>query len=42
MPDTLFHIAKARASKIRRLAVLRKDELIMKHALFHRQGSSIS
>ena len=36
MIDILFHIAKIRASKIRRLAILRKDELIIIHALFHR------
>ena len=38
MIDTLFHIVKIRASKIRRLAILHKDELIMIHALFHRYG----
>ena len=38
MIDILFHIAKARASKIRRLDILYKDEMIMIHALFHRHG----
>ena len=41
MTDTLFHIAKARASKIRRLAILRKDELIIIYALFHIWASKI-
>ena len=41
MIDILFHIAKARASKIRRLVILHKDELIMIYALFHRHGHPI-
>ena len=38
MTNILFHIIKARASKIKKLAILHEDELIMMHALFQRHG----
>ena len=38
MIDILFHIIEARVSKIRRLVISRKDELIMIYVLFHRHG----